>query len=118
VKDDGFTLIEVLAALVIFSVGIAGLVQLNTQSIKTVSSLENKMLAGIVADNVIVEARAKKLRLGDRDGDEEAGGQTYEWEQSVIETEQEKFYRIVVTVKAENSDQVLVQRTAFRGPDK
>lgn len=114
-RDDGFTLIEVLAALVIFSVAIVGLIQLNTQSIRTVSSLETKMLAGVVADNVIVEARREKdISLGEKDGEEIAKGRKFEWAQDITATEMENFYRIVVKVRAADSEQVLIERTGFR----
>ncbi len=116
-RDDGFTLIEVLAALTIFSVAIVGLIQLNTQSIKTVASLESKMLAGIIADNVIVEARREKLKLGETDGEETAKGRPFIWVQETTETEMENFYRIVVTVRDKTGEQILIERTAFRGPD-
>ncbi|MBC6412844.1 MAG: type II secretion system minor pseudopilin GspI, partial [Hyphomonadaceae bacterium] len=53
-KDRGFTLIEVLAALIVFSIAILGLSQAGSQSVRSVGVLENRMLAGIVADNVLV----------------------------------------------------------------
>ncbi len=113
-KDDGFTLIEVLAALVIFSVALTGLVHVNTQSVRTVNSLEAKMLAGIVADNVIIEARRKELQKGSQSGEEIAKGKKFIWEQEISETELKGFYEIVVSVKANDKDQVIVKRRAYR----
>ena len=113
-KDGGFTLIEVLASLVIFSVAIVGLIQLNTQSIRTVNSLEDKMLAGIVADNVIVEARRKELDKGENDGEATAKGKKFIWTQEISDTDLENFYKIEVIVKRQDTDQILIQRTAFR----
>lgn len=117
-KDDGFTLIEVLASLVIFSVAIVGLIQVNTQSIRTVASLETKMLAGIVADNVLVEARRKELNKGEKNGEEKAKGMEFLWTQNIIETEMKGFYEIKVTVKGKINDQVLIERVAYRSGEK
>ena len=117
-KDDGFTLIEVLASLVIFSVAIVGLIQLNTQSINTVTSLESKMLAGIVADNVLVEARRGNLNKGEKNGEEKAKGIEFLWTQNIIETEMKGFYEIKVSVKSKRNDQVLIERVAFRSGAK
>ncbi len=117
-RDDGFTLIEVLASLVIFSVAIVGLIQLNTQSIKTVTSLQTKMLAGIVADNVLVEARRKELNKGEKNGEEKARGLEFVWTQNIIETEMKGFYEISVTVKGKTNDQVLIKRVAYRSGAK
>jgi len=113
-KDDGFTLIEVLASLVIFSVAIVGLIHLNTQSVKTVTSLEGKMLAGIVADNVLIDARRKELRTGENDGRETARGQEFIWLTETRETEVKDFYEIIVSVRDAKGEQVLVERRAYR----
>ena len=58
-KQDGFTLIEVLAALAIFSIAIIGLSGANTQSIKTTDRVTDKTYAGFVADNQLVLARLR-----------------------------------------------------------
>ena len=76
------------------------------------------MLAGVVADNVIVEARRKSINLGEKDGEEIAKGRTFKWRQDIAETEMENFYKIVVTVMDDRDDRVLVQRTAYRGTQK
>ena len=67
-SDRGFTLVEVMAALMIFSVAIVGLVGVNNQGLRTVNAIEQKMIAGVVADNVIVEARRKDVQISESDG--------------------------------------------------
>ena len=117
-RDDGFTLIEVLASLMIFSVAIVGLIQLNTQSVNTVTSLETKMLAGIVADNVLVEARRKELNKGEKNGEEKAKGIEFLWTQNIVETEMQGFYEIKVSVKDKINDHLLIERVAYRSDAK
>lgn len=92
-KEHGFTLIEVLAALVIFSVAMVGLVTMNIQSAKAVQIVNEKMLAGIVADNVIVESRRERqIELGERTGEETAIGRDFEWSREIQTTDLEGFF--------------------------
>ena len=57
-NELGFTLVEVLAALLIFSFAIVTLTHSGAESVRAVSVLEQKTYAGIVADNRIVRARS------------------------------------------------------------
>ena len=56
ISEAGFTLVEVLAALLIFSFAIIGLTHSGTESVRAITILEHKTYAGIVADNRIVQA--------------------------------------------------------------
>jgi len=113
-KQDGFTLVEVMVALIIFSVAIVGLTHSGTESVRAVSVLQSKTFAGIVADNQLVYARLRPLKTGVETGEEQAGERLYQWRTETTETESNDFYRIIVTVKAEDSDQTIISRTAFR----
>ncbi len=113
-RQDGFTLVEVMVALVIFSVAIVGLTHSGTESVRAVSVLQNKTFAGIVADNQLVYARLRPLKTGVETGEEQAGERVYEWRTETVETESNDFYQIVVTVNLKNDDQTLISRTAFR----
>jgi len=114
-KDGGFTLIEVIAALMIFSVGIVGLISLNTQSIRTINILDDQFVAGVIADNLLVDTRrAERLELGESRGEEEAMGRTFTWERNVENTEQENFYRISVRISDNEGEQLLMERVAYR----
>lgn len=114
-KDQGFTLIEVVAALMIFSVGIVGLIAMNTQSIRTVNTLEDRFVAGVVADNVLVEARrAERLEIGEERGQETSMGREFEWVREVARTDTKDFFKITVQVREEDQEGLLIERTAFR----
>ncbi len=118
----GFTLIEVLAALLIFSVSITGLIRAGSESARTVFALEQKMLAGIIADNQLVLARAKPVRLGIRTGQSQLKGQNFDWEVQTLATDVPEFFQIVVKIFPEDSSfktrastaPLLMERTAFR----
>ena len=113
-KDDGFTLVEVLAALLIFSFGIIGLTRAGTESVRAISVLQDKAHAGIVADNQIIRARITPLKIGVETGEESVSGKDYDWRVETSETESGGFYRVTVSVNAADNEQVIISRTAFR----
>ncbi len=113
-KKAGFTLIEVLAALMIFSFAIVSLSHAGSQSLRTVIALEQKTYAGIVADNQLVWARHRPLVPGQRSGNEQMAGRWFAWTVQSLATDRAGFYRLVVEVRAEKGEQVLVSRTAFK----
>lgn len=113
-NEAGFTLVEVLAALLIFSFAIIGLTRAGTESVRAVSVLEHKTYAGIIADNQLVRARIRPLKLGAETGQESAAGRDYDWRVETVETDSPNFYRLIVTVNETKQDQVIISRTAFR----
>lgn len=113
-NDDGFTLVEVLAALLIFSFAIIGLTRSGTESVRAVSVLQDKAYAGIVADNQLIRARIEPLEVGAQTGEESVKGKTYDWRVETSETESDGFYRLIVTVSDVDTDQTIISRTAFR----
>ena len=113
-KEDGFTLVEVLAALLIFSFAIIGLTRAGTESVRAVSVLKDKSYAGIVADNQLIRARIAPLEVGVKTGEESVSGKAYDWRVETSQTDNADFYRLIVTVNDANNDQVIISRTAFR----
>jgi len=113
-KEDGFTLVEVLAALLIFSFAIIGLTRAGTESVRAVSVLKDKSYAGIVADNQLIRARIAPLEVGVKTGEESVSGKVYDWRVETSQTDNADFYRLIVTVNDANNDQVIISRTAFR----
>lgn len=113
-REEGFTLIEVLVALLIFSIAIIGLTRAGTESVRAVTVLKDKAYAGIVADNQIIRARIRPLEIGVETGEESVRGKEYDWRIEISETESEGFYRVIVSVNDPENDQMLISRTAFR----
>ena len=113
-RDAGFTLIEVLAALLIFSVAIIGLTHSGTESAKAVSVLDHKMLSGIVADNQLILARQRPAQVGVKTGQETAMSRDFTYDIETTKTDTQGFYQLVIKVRRKDQDQVLTQRTAFQ----
>ena len=113
-RERGFTLVEVLAALLIFSVSIVGLTHAGTQSTRSAAAIEMKSLASIVADNQLIVARTARLETGTQSGKSVQMGIGFEYSLITEETEQDGLYRMTVTVNREDEVQVLTTRTAFR----
>ncbi len=119
-KDAGFTLIEVLAALLIFSLAIMGLTRTGMQSARAVAALEQKTWAGVIADNQLVIARTSELVKGRRTGEDEVMGRSYVYSVDTADTDTPNFFKITIDVRgksqtgAADEGQVVVQRTGFR----
>jgi general secretion pathway protein I len=114
-SESGFTLVEVLASLLIFSIAILGLMHAGAENIKAVRLVEQKQIAGIIADNQLILAQTDErgLRLGTSQEVVEMSGQKWDWELRVEETDLDGFLRLVVNVREENQDRLLISRTAF-----
>jgi len=111
--NEGFSLIEVLASLMIFSFAIVGLTRTGTMSARSVRALEQKVWAGIVADNHLVLARQQKTIPVKRSGEDKVMGQRFSWDIERFATQNPGFYRLEVRVHHVGDTQVLIRRTAF-----
>jgi len=80
-SDEGFSLIEALVALTIFSIAAIALLSVQKESSRAQLILEDKFIAEIVADNILINqmlvtpaGRGQKLS-----GTQENGGKTWGW---------------------------------------
>jgi len=108
VRIFGFTLIEVLLALSVFS--LAGLALLNTADthFNSLNNLEKKMVADWVASNQLVEVNLDKTwpPKNNHKGKSEMAGREWHWTQSVIETEDKDMRAVVVEVRFDEKDEL------------
>lgn len=98
--SGGFTLIEVLVALAIFSLAALALLRLQGAALGTAGRLDEKMLAGIVARNLGVEAMIAPLppAFGSSAGVAANGGRQWRWTQVVARTPDPRLQRIEIGV--------------------
>lgn len=113
-RDEGFTLIEVLAALLVFSIAIIGLTRAGSESVRAVTAIDDKMVAGVIADNQLILARQSTLKLGTQSGEVKQMSREYVYDLETVKTETPGFYRLRVSVKAKGQGHIIVARTAFR----
>ncbi len=116
----GFTLIEVLAALVIVSLGMLGVIQAVGQTASNSVYLRDKTLAHWIAMNKLTEIRlAASPPAIDQSSDEiEYAGRRWRWTMDVQETPIESMRRIDVRVSLEGADNdraALALLTGFYG---
>jgi len=119
VSSRGFTLIEVLAALVIVALGMMGVIQAVTQTARNGTYLREKTLAHWIAMNVITERRLMPAPpdVAESSDDVEFAGQRWRWTMNVTQTEVESLRRMDVAVRpADRPDgEALVTVTGFYG---
>jgi len=111
----GFTLVEVLVALAVFSIGVMALFHVRGESVRTVVALEERALAQIVAENRAIEASqlGAPLVVGMSEGMTELGNREWEWSEEIAETPGGALRRIQVSVRAAGSEGVLAEIVAF-----
>jgi general secretion pathway protein I len=98
--ESGFTLIEMIVALAIFSLAALALVKLQAATVRNTVTVDTQAMAQIVANNIAVESLTDPVppTIGDSDGQEANGGQTWRWSRTVAKTADPKIVRIDIAV--------------------
>ncbi len=115
----GFTLLEVLAALVIVAIGMLGVIEAVSQTARNASYVREKTIAHWIAMNqltrVRIAAQAPKI---DKSSDEvDMGGRRWRWTMEVQQTPVESVRRIDISVRPEDAEEgsSLATVTGFYG---
>ncbi|MBL4790542.1 MAG: type II secretion system minor pseudopilin GspI [Kordiimonadaceae bacterium] len=107
--DEGFSLIEALVALAIFSFAAIALLSVQSASARAVVALEDKLLAEIVAENVMISYLVEGNNA--RKGTTELAGRRWRWKQSRPRPAGQEFDQFEISVSTADSTQVIYSIT-------
>ena len=114
--DGGFSLLEVVVAIAVFSLGALATLNVLGQSGRNAEADEARMIAGIVAENRIAEAMAMSQppQTGATRGTEAAFSRNWDWEMRIGPSPEPRILRIDVSVRKAGRQQVLAEYSSFR----
>ncbi|MDQ1229812.1 type II secretion system minor pseudopilin GspI [Sphingomonas sp. SORGH_AS_0879] len=115
--EDGFTLIEIMVALAVFSLAAMALVRLESATIRGAAILDETVVAQMVARNVAIAAVTdpQAPALGRMSGTEVNGGRSWKWTRIVSGTGDVRVVRIDVAV-ANAGGRIAGRMTMVRPP--
>lgn len=120
-RTRGFTLIEVLVALVVLSIALAAIISATSSYVANSGYLRDRSFAHWVAMNRVTEAYldADWPEVGKKRGEESMGGNAWAWSREVLATADEDVRRIEVEVRVSEDDERPVARvTGFIGRNR
>ncbi|MCG8441194.1 MAG: type II secretion system minor pseudopilin GspI [Caulobacterales bacterium] len=119
-REAGFTLIEAVTALGVFSIAAIALLNIGGQNARALAVVEARAFARIVAHNELVSAVAATERpvIGRRSGATRLAGRSWTWVRTVAPMSDPEIVSITVTVREGEEGAegpVAAETTAFWG---
>ncbi len=117
-NNRGFTLLEVLVALLVVAVALGALARSGAQSLDTQSALEDRTLALWVADAVLAEIRLDQANASGRfQGERRMGERDWAWQALIQPAPGGELIRVDVAVYPESlGEQPVLTHTGFLPP--
>ena len=113
--QEGFTLIEMLVALAIFSLAALALLRLEGATVANTARLQDQAMAAIVARNMAVETLTDPVApaLGQQRGETANGGRAWSWSRLVAPSPEPRIQMITIQVQGQNGPET-ARLTIFR----
>ncbi|WP_235801382.1 type II secretion system minor pseudopilin GspI [Yersinia pekkanenii] len=102
----GFSLLEVMVSLAIFSIVGIGIMKVINEKLIWSKVLENKIVSSWVADNVLAEMKLVKIKQTDNwlKGQEIMMNKVWYWQYKEIKLQNENVNKIIVEVRSQESN--------------
>ncbi len=114
-KFKGFTLIEVMVALLVITIGLGALIESTGNSAWQATYLKQKTIASWVAQNQIALHRAKRTwgTVSSTKGTTEMANIEWRWEMKISKTDDPSLRRLDVDVFLDGDDSLKASLTGF-----
>ena len=108
-KTGGFTLLEMLVALAVFSLAALALLRLEGATVRQTGELDERMLAQLVARNLAVETLTDPAPppIGQSGGDVVNGGRRWRWMRMTSRTPDQRLVRVDISVSSSGAPTLL-----------
>ncbi len=116
-RQRGFTLLEIMVALLLFAVGAVSLSKVIGSSALHVDELARRQFAGLLAHNQMLTFRLEG-RLQNDSGKAVQGPYEFGWEINVNKTDTAEIVRLDISVYDDPDDAALAELSAFTGVQK
>lgn len=117
---EGFTLLEIIVALAVFSIAAMALLNLAGQNMRTADALERTAFARVVAENIAVETALSAAAGPDGggalagSGEQRVADRDWRWTRRVSATADPGLVRVEIDVREGQSEQVAASLVMFR----
>ncbi len=113
----GFTLIEVVVALAILGIVVVTIVKNTTDGIVSTGAVRDRVLAGIVAENRMIEETLAEPPppIGTTEGVEVLANRSWTWSRRLAATPDPGLLRLEIDVRDADAKEVLASLSALRG---
>ena len=107
-KLKGFSLIEVLVALVVLTIGVTSALSLSAKNIDTVGELESRTVGHWVAQNLLIQTTIQPdTTETDTQGMSRMAGREWYWQRSLEPTMDDSILRVKVSIYSDETYQQL-----------
>jgi len=113
--EAGFSLIEVMAALAVFSIAAIALLHASAENARAAVRLEETALSRIIAQNIMVETFVANPKPGQgaESGETEMAGTRWAWRREIAPTPDPDVFRVTIEVRQSADGPVSSQLTGF-----
>src|SRR6478735_4799359 len=108
-RESGFTLLEMLVALAVFSLAALALLRLEGATVRQTGELDERMVAQLVARNLAAETMSDPAPppLGPSVGETVNGGRRWRWSRTTSRTPDQTLVRVDISVATARAPTIL-----------